>query len=151
MAYNMYSTSATYTYTTTSASTDWISTCWISTYQSPPTHRSERPATNINIEVGWNESTKKALALLKKSLTKEQLKRFKQDECIPIDTAKGNKYLIEKKNNINILELTKDNKPKRRLCTVLPQCPIYDNMLAQKLFLESSEDDFLKIANVYPV
>ena len=97
------------------------------------------------------EANNKALALLKKSLTKIQLERFEQDECIPIDTAKGNRYLIEKKGQINILVLDKDNKPIRKLCTTIGDCPIYDNMLAQKLYLETCEEEFLKIAHVHPI
>ena len=94
----------------------------------------------------------KALQLLKDALTQRQLEAFEKDECIPVDTAKGNRYLIKKGRSANIHVLDKSGKTTHRLC-VHPKdmCPDYDTMLAQKLWFETDEDAMLRLANKHPV
>ncbi len=90
----------------------------------------------------------KALKLLKENLTKEQLERFEKDECIPVDTAKGNKYLIKKGRTGNVHMIDKDGNTIHQLCAhPRSYIPDFDTMLAQKFYLEYFEDEFLQIAN----
>lgn len=90
-----------------------------------------------------NVAEKRSLELLTRNLTAEQLKRFEEDKCIPIDTGRGNKYLIKPARSINIEVIGKRHK----LCAgPVGDMPIYDFMLAQKLFLEQNEKRFLRIA-----
>jgi hypothetical protein len=95
------------------------------------------------------EAEKRAKKLLMESLTAKQLERFLKDECIPIDSIAGRKYLIRKGKVRNIDVVDGQGKVACKLCahptSVL--CPDYDVMLAQKLMLENCEEDFLKIAN----
>lgn len=93
----------------------------------------------------------RAKELLKGALVQAQLERFERDECIPVDTAKGNKYLIRKGRTKNIDVLNPDGTVKHRLCVhPASDCPDFDTMLAQKLWLEHSEDEILRMANVWP-
>lgn len=93
----------------------------------------------------------RAKELLKGALAQAQLERFDRDECIPVDTAKGNKYLIRKGRTKNIDVLNPDGSVKHRLCVhPASDCPDFDTMLAQKLWLEHSEDEILRMANVWP-
>jgi hypothetical protein len=99
-----------------------------------------------------NRSQDRALKLLRTSLSKKQLERFEKDQCIPVDTAKGNKYLIRKGRSGNVWELDKNGKAKAKLCAhPVTNVPDYDTMLAQKLYLEHMEDEFLRMANRTPI
>lgn len=96
------------------------------------------------------ESLVKSKRLLTDNLTEEQLHRFEQDECIPVDTAKGNKYLIRKNNHI--LKYNKEGKPEAGLCAHPHlSVPVYDIMLAQLLHLRANEEGLLKLANRHGV
>ncbi len=92
----------------------------------------------------------KARSLLIATLNEVQLERFERDECIPVDSEKGNKYLIRKSRIKNIDVLDENGNCKHRLC-VHPeeQVPDYDTMLTQKLYLETCEDELLKVANIH--
>jgi len=96
------------------------------------------------------EAESRARSLLIDALTAPQLERFLKDECIPIDTKAGNKYLIKKGRVANINVLNADGSIKHRLCAhPAVEVPDYDTMLAQMLHLKYSEEDFLKIANMH--
>ncbi len=101
-------------------------------------------------EMKKSMAEEKALKLLTKNLSKIQLERFLKDKCIPIDSQLGNKYLIRKGRFVNIEVLDEDGKVKHKICAhPRERFPDYDTMLAQKLFLESAEEEFLKIANIH--
>jgi hypothetical protein len=99
-------------------------------------------------QLARKEAQERAKSLLKSVLAKEQLERFERDECIPVDTAKGNRYLIKKGRSANINVLDVDGKCTHRLCAhPVSDVPDYDTMLAQLLYLRSDEEAFLKMAN----
>lgn len=105
------------------------------------------------------EADARARKLLMDALTEPQLERFMRDECIPVDTAKGNKYLIKKARQINIDVLVPDDdkrhenwKVSHRLCAhPAHDVPDYDTMLTQLLYLRHAEDEFLQVAHRHPV
>jgi hypothetical protein len=92
----------------------------------------------------------RAKSLLMAALTKPQLKRFLRDECIPVDTEAGNKYLIKKGRSANINVFNPDGTIKHRLCAhPVAAVPDYDTMLSQLLYLRYQESEFLGLANVH--
>ena len=98
------------------------------------------------------KATKRAKVLLQGLLNDEQLRRFLMDECIPVDTAKGNKYLIRPGRAGNIDALDKEGKIMHRLCChPKDQVPNYDTMVAQLMYLLGDEDTFLQTANVHRI
>lgn len=94
----------------------------------------------------------RARLLLKSLLTRVQLERFDRDECIPVDTEKGNRYLIKKGRVKNVEVLNSDGSVRHRLC-VHPQeeVPDYDTMIAQLLHLKTDEESLIGMANIHPV
>jgi hypothetical protein len=101
---------------------------------------------SLNRKLIRNMASDRAKNLLLSTLTKEQLKRFEEDRCIPVDSEKGNSYIIRPAKSINIEVVGKHHK----LCAGPDaDVPLYDAMLAQKLMLENDEKAFLKVANVW--
>lgn len=91
---------------------------------------------------------RRALDLLKQILTETQLAAFEKDECIPVDASSGKKYVIKKGRAGNVFSI-KDGKLVEKYC-IHPrdsEVPEADVMLAQKLILETNEEEFLRIAN----
>ena len=94
------------------------------------------------------EAEVNALKLLRDTLTPRQLEAFEKDHCIPIDSEKGNRYLIRKGRAQNIEVIDKGGNITHRLCAhPVESVPDYDTMLAQKLFLEHNEEEFLRVAH----
>lgn len=93
-------------------------------------------------------ATQRSLKLLEEILEQEQKEQLKQDDSIIVKTKKR-QYLIKRGWAGNIYELDDCGKPIARLC-VHPrvQVPEYDNMVAQKLMLETNEDLLRQTANI---
>ncbi len=97
----------------------------------------------------------KALQLLLENLEENQAEIFKKTGAIPVVARSGRRYSIRKGTSGNVDELDGQTaKAKARLCfhPVDYSIPVYDVMLAQKLMLETSEEEARKIANIsnYP-
>ncbi len=93
----------------------------------------------------------KALQLLLENLEENQAEIFKKTGAIPVVARSGRRYSIRKGTSGNVDELDgQTEKAKARLCfhPIDYSIPVYDVMLAQKLMLETSEDEARKIANI---
>lgn len=91
---------------------------------------------------------RRAEELLKSNLSEEQQNDFEKNGWFLIDAASGKKYRIKRAREGNVELLNPDGTRKARYCAhpKIP-CPNPDTMLAQKLMLETDEDNFLKVAN----
>jgi hypothetical protein len=94
----------------------------------------------------------RAFELLREHLSEAQLATLAAEGYfIVIGQRTGRRYRIRTVSGIagNIEELAgNDNRPTHRLCCHMEHViPTADHFLAQKLMLESAEDDFLRIAN----
>ena len=90
-----------------------------------------------------------AKQLLKEILNDEQNKQFDEKGYFELTSIKsGNIYRINKGRCRNVQLLDKDRKKVQTLC-FHPQERVhdYDTMVAQKLMLESCEDEVRKVAN----
>ena len=93
------------------------------------------------------EAEEKALQLLLENLTENQAEVYKATGAIPIECSSGRKYHIRKGIAQNVHELNEKGETARRLCFHPTGCPVHDVMLAQKLMLETCEEDARRIAN----
>jgi len=93
------------------------------------------------------EAEEKALQLLLENLTENQRAIYESTGAIPIECQSGRKYHIRKGISQNVHELDEKGHTARRLCFHPSDCPVYDVMLAQKLMLESCEEEARGIAN----
>jgi hypothetical protein len=102
----------------------------------------------------------RANELLLEHLTPQQRDSFHKNGWFIVEGGKSKtKYRIHKRSaagNIDVLErnllsmMTDDGRVAHRLCCHVPYergLPIGDHLLAQKMMLQYSEDDFLRIAN----
>lgn len=99
--------------------------------------------------VRLRQVNEKAEALLLSCLNKKQRKQYKESMCfVVVGEATGTMYRINDYKQINIDILDKNGKKTgKRLCAVPNEfIPIEDQMLAQKLMLETDEMEFLSIA-----
>lgn len=144
---------ATYATTTTTGMSVWQ--IWVNgaCRQPVPQLTAEQEAAwrkmNEEKERERKSAQKLALQLLKEVLTRTQLEAFEKNKCIPVDAPSGTKYVIERGVAGNVYSI-KDGKRMERLC-IHPadsEIPIEDVMLAQKLLLETDEEEFRRIANV---
>jgi hypothetical protein len=98
---------------------------------------------------------KTAKALLDMFLTPAQQKTMNEIESIIVKAENEKWYRIRKGSSCNVDELDGENgKVVARLCVVPRwdyQVPVADQMLAQKLMLETNAAEFMRIANRFPV
>ena len=95
------------------------------------------------------EAGRKAEALLREFLSPEQLADHEKKTGFLVTSKSGRIYRILPGKHGNVLELHPDTrKPVAKWCAAPTDgVPDQDAMLAQKLFLETDEDYFRKIAN----
>lgn len=93
------------------------------------------------------EAKRRAKVLLEESLTPEQLAQFRDNGWFEVVTPKGT-YRIRNGWSGNVDRINAEGRATDRYC-IHPREPIptEDNMLAQKLMLETMEETFLRIAN----
>ena len=99
-------------------------------------------------------ASKRAHEFLLDHLTPEQRKSFEKNRFFVIEGGKSKtKYRIRDAGHLvaNIDVLYPDGTRKNGLCghCANHDIPLYDSLLAQKFMLETSEEEFLKIANVH--
>lgn len=106
---------------------------------------------------------RRAEQLLLENLTEQQRESWKHNRFFSVDSADGRRtYRIRSGITGNVLVIRDADvpwhKPRRPdgvlrayCCHLTPnaQCPVEDNVLAQKLWLEAREEDFLAMANLY--
>lgn len=93
----------------------------------------------------------KARSLLMRWLTPEQAAEFKEHKYFHvIGSDSGRRYRIELAQSWGIVPLDKHGTIVDKLCFVPVGClPILDNMLAQKIAIETDEVRSLSISNSY--
>ena len=102
-------------------------------------------------EVGTEAAQKKGLDLLRSWLTPEQNKQYDEHQYFEvIGSRTGKRYRIRHGRQMNIEEIDDKGKRVRGICT-LPEGGLVagDCMLAQKIALETFEDEALKTANKF--
>jgi hypothetical protein len=92
------------------------------------------------------EPEKKARAILLRFLSAEQRETFERRGFF---RAKGHEtgaeYLVHSARQINIVDFTR----RRRLCYVIPEVPLDDQLLAQKMLIEGDEQHLLDVARAW--
>lgn len=95
------------------------------------------------------EADSRAAELLKANLTEAQRLELAREQSFTVVSRDGQRnYRVKKGWSHNVERIDEAGKRLHTLCAhPSVNVPLYDNMLAQKLMLEHSEDDFLRIAN----
>jgi len=94
---------------------------------------------------------KRAEELLLMCLPEHLREQYLKHGYFDVNTPRS-RYRINRGFTQNVELLDKDGRPMKRLC-IHPEIrvPNADNMLAQKLMLETNEAEFLRLANSWPV
>jgi hypothetical protein len=104
----------------------------------------------INDPYSWGpredpKAKEKARQLLMRNLDDGQLKSFKKDGEFRVTAKDGKVYTIKTARSFNVT-----GPDGTRYCGQLADAPVEDQMLAQKLLLQSDPEAFFKNANVSP-
>ena len=94
---------------------------------------------------------KRARVLLLRHLTPEQRRAMKRSGHFKVLAQSGNMYIIETTHGQarNVKQVSKEGRVLKTLCAhPESHVPDEDAFLAQKLLLESAEQEFLRVANV---
>lgn len=111
-----------------------------------------RAEANQRIQAEARQADEKARKLLVECLSPEQRASFEQHGYFDVQIADGRRFRIKKGWSHNVFELNAEGKPLRSLCAHSREAvPEFDNMLAQKLWLEIDPDRFLQVANKGPL
>ena len=89
------------------------------------------------------EAAKKARATLLRQLDKEQKASFEKDKKFVVTGKDGKAYTITHARSFNVIA-----PDGTKYCGQLQDCPIEDQMLAQKLLLQTDPEKFFKSSNV---
>lgn len=96
-----------------------------------------------------NEAEKRALEFLHDNLNDEQRHQFKQNDYFTIRSQFGHIYRINKYSQMNVEWISEHGQKQATLCVVTSKpVPLGDQLLMQKIMLETNERGFLKVANV---
>jgi hypothetical protein len=92
-----------------------------------------------------------ARALLLSCLTPAQQEEYQASQSFTVKVPSGNRYRIEPRKNYNVVGLSRKGRPQAEYCAgPVEDVPLEDQMLAQKLLLETDEAGFLAVANGRP-
>lgn len=91
------------------------------------------------------KAKEKARQLLMRNLDDGQLKSFKKDGTFRVTAKDGKAYTIKTARSFNVVA-----EDGTKYCGQLRDAPIEDQMLAQKLLLQSDPEKFFKNANISP-
>lgn len=104
----------------------------------------EEPGTSQE----YTEADARARNLLLSCLTPAQQEEYVASLSFVVKVESGNCYRIERHRNYNVISLDKKGRRVYELCAgPVEEVPIEDQMLAQKLLLETDEVGFLAMAN----
>lgn len=99
----------------------------------------------------YEEAGAKAKELLLEHLTPTQKETFNKNKWFVVEGGKSKQqYRIRAEYHTINIEVMDGKKVSHKLCAHVhgsAGVPLHDHILAQKIMLESAEDDFLKIAN----
>jgi hypothetical protein len=111
----------------------------------------EREARRV-IEVSL--ARRRANDLLHRSLTSEQREDLAKKNCFYLDSIQPNgerrRYRIDRGTHGNVKLLDAQGRIIGRYCVQPTAVPVEDAMLAQKLWIETDEPGFLRVANFTP-
>ncbi len=95
---------------------------------------------------------KRAEQLLKSMLTKPQRDELRRFGRFTIVGPSGTRYRIHRSDVRNIYVLDQKGNRNHRLCWYMigRKIPQADQMLAQKIMIEADEEEFLRVAEVWP-
>jgi hypothetical protein len=100
------------------------------------------------VERQRKEADAKADELLRKHLSLRQRRQYRRNRSFCVRARDGTQFRIKHGWAGNIEELNAAGKPVNRFCIhPVDSVPYADNLLAQKLLLETDPDKFRKIAN----
>lgn len=103
------------------------------------------------LQLAAAEASRKAQVILAENLTREQREDLEKKGCFYLETVgrDGNrrKYRIDRGTHGNVKLMAPDGRILGRYCAQPNGVPTEDAMLAQKLWLETNEEAFLKVAN----
>ena len=94
----------------------------------------------------------RAKRLLVQQLDEDQKRMLMEKDCFYMRSEKGKLFKIKngRSGNVYLMKDDKEDKIHQVLCAHPDAyCPNYDTMLAQKLMLETDEEQFLRTANVH--
>lgn len=90
-----------------------------------------------------DDATQRAEDLLVRHLTPQQSEDYRTNGAFDVFGGRtGHRYRIHKNRTINVADYGR----RRRLCLVTPSTPLGDQLLTQKLLLETAEDEFERTA-----
>jgi hypothetical protein len=94
------------------------------------------------------EAQQNARTLLLSCLTPAQQEEYRASQSFTVKVQSGNRYRIESRKNYNVVGLSRNGRHQAEYCAgPVEDVPIEDQMLAQKLLLETDEAGFLAVAN----
>lgn len=104
----------------------------------------------IEKEIAEREAAQqRALEFLHDNLNDEQRRQFKQNDYFTIRSQFGHIYRINKYSQMNVEWISEHGQKQATLCVVPSKpVPLGDQLLMQKIMLETNERGFLKVANV---
>jgi hypothetical protein len=98
------------------------------------------------------EAEEKAARLLRQHLSLRQRRAYRRHRAFCVRARDGTQYRLRHGWAGNVEELDKQGRPVARLCIhPYAEVPVHDNLLAQKLMLETDPDGFRRIANRTPI
>lgn len=113
--------------------------------------RRREPAEVAAEEAKRKAADERAEVLLRRSLSPKQLKELDRRGYFHVSAA-GRRFRITRGRSHNIKEVDGRSRILRTLCAhPVEQVPNADTMLAQKLWLESTPEEFFRIANAVRV
>jgi len=87
----------------------------------------------------------RATELLLRFLADEQARQYQAEQAFLVDVASGHRYKLRRGNTILRLE---NGQPVESLCVHPTGVPAGDTLLAQKLWLETNEEELRRTANI---
>lgn len=99
-------------------------------------------------------AAKRAEGLLLANLTLEQRAAYKKERTFIVNGSHGGRFKLMRGYSHNVKELDEEGREVRTFCIHPPAqhpCPNEDNVLLQKLMLQTDEEEFRRIANARPL
>lgn len=107
--------------------------------------QAEHDQITRNYAAARKAAGERAERLLEACLTTEQRDQLRKEGCFTVHGRSGNIYQVRRGHVRNVYEL---RARRTYCCHAHANLPDADHMLAQKLMIETSEPDFLRLANV---
>ena len=112
--------------------------------------RAKIEAQRAKAEVERVAAEVKARKILHEHLTPAQIASLEKDHFFDVIVGREQKrrYRVHRKATHNVYLLDEAGKVSKEFCTVLPDCPLEDQLLLQMLYLRGDEPAFHEAANI---